>query len=589
MLPSQPQLTGKRKPEDSNPLLNAAAAKRAKKEGKLGASSKRKLDNDEGPGGLLIVRAPESQPSHSQPTTSNHTDSYPPRFLSQPVVSEAAGILKPPSKKFRADSETSSRPRGNSKSKSAARDRVAYSVAYDDSEVEKDVRAMEDETDHLRRNSRAHTTINASLLAGESSVHFPPRSGPPDTSRSKGKSKVTEISTILPESETPQIERNKQLRQAAMDAITGGRGRTTEPHGNDSVRSHRRKSSVNGRGKRTSTAFETTGVITQGAQLLKSLQDDLIRMLAEKRVDLSLYSSEASSSKQPQEDLRENEQNVRNRQWEVTYTQHIQQAQAEEESWKKVSYGYDAYSKKLHASLEKRSTALQLNPQALSAKAKGKRRATGELDDLESHSIPQEHEIPPEFHSALALAKSVLGHRPIGDDRIPSRRGMTGSNLSREEMEAELKRRLPSLEYKVDQIFSFASAARVTTNIAEKALNERFDIISANLTSRMNPFPPPGDVASGSSTQLLSTYVAQPNSESAGADPLDLMRALSRVDQERPPAQVGDAARRAAREVQRAGENGAGAVGDRRLTGVPATPKKMPGTPRRGNTPSRDR
>ena len=32
MLPSQPQITGKRKPEDSNPLLNAAAAKRAKKE-----------------------------------------------------------------------------------------------------------------------------------------------------------------------------------------------------------------------------------------------------------------------------------------------------------------------------------------------------------------------------------------------------------------------------------------------------------------------------------------------------------------------------------------------------------------------------
>jgi hypothetical protein len=32
MLPSQPNLTGKRKADDSNPLLNAAAAKRAKKE-----------------------------------------------------------------------------------------------------------------------------------------------------------------------------------------------------------------------------------------------------------------------------------------------------------------------------------------------------------------------------------------------------------------------------------------------------------------------------------------------------------------------------------------------------------------------------
>lgn len=32
MLPSQSHLTGKRKADDSNPLLNAAAAKRAKKE-----------------------------------------------------------------------------------------------------------------------------------------------------------------------------------------------------------------------------------------------------------------------------------------------------------------------------------------------------------------------------------------------------------------------------------------------------------------------------------------------------------------------------------------------------------------------------
>lgn len=263
-------------------------------------------------------------------------------------------------------------------------------------------------------------------------------------------------------------------------------------------------------------------------------------------------------------------------------------AQAEEEAWKKVSYGYDAYAKKLQSQLEKRSA--DLDPHSLSAKAKGKRRATGDPDDLESHFMPQEHELPPEFHSALALAKSVLGHRATGDDRIPSRRSLSRSNLTREEMEAELKRRLPALEYKIDQIFSFASAARATTNIAEKALNERFDIISANLTSRMNPFPPPGDAGpAGSATQLLSTYVVQPTAKAPAVDPLDLMRALSRVDQERPPALVGDAARRAAREVQRAGENGVSAVGDRPLTGVPATPRKMPGTPRRGTTPSRDR
>lgn len=266
-------------------------------------------------------------------------------------------------------------------------------------------------------------------------------------------------------------------------------------------------------------------------------------------------------------------------------------AQAEEESWKKVSYGYDAYFKKLQSSLEQRTA--DRDPQTMSAKAKGKRRATGDLDDLESNFMLHEHELPSNFHGALALAKSVLGYRPTGDERIAGRRVLSRSNLTREELEAEIKRRMPSLEYKIDQIYSFASAARATTNIAERALNERFDTISATLSSRLTPFPPTHDAgASGSATQLLTTYVVHPTSTKAPAgapDPRDLLRALSRIDQERPPAQVGDAARRAAREVQRANENGAGAVGDRRLTGVPATPRKTPGTPRRGTTPSRDR
>lgn len=235
----------------------------------------------------------------------------------------------------------------------------------------------------------------------------------------------------------------------------------------------------------------------------------------------------------------------------------------------------------------------------MSAKARGKRRATGDLDDGESHFMPHEHELPPPFHPTLLLAKSVLGHRPTGDERVPGRRGVSRSNLTREELDAEIKRRLPTLEFKIDQLFSFASSARATTDIAEQALNERFDILAANLASRLAPFPPVQDAgttgSAAAATQLLTTYVAHPaGARAAGAsgtaDPRDLLRALARVDQERPPAQVGDAARRAAREVQRANEVGAAVVGDRPLTGVPpATPRKTPGTPRRGTTPSRDR
>ena len=62
----------------------------------------------------------------------------------------------------------------------------------------------------------------------------------------------------------------------------------------------------------------------KAVQVLKSVQEDVVKMLAEKRIDLSLYSPEAgSSSKTKVEDLIANEQNVRNRHWEVTYSDHI--------------------------------------------------------------------------------------------------------------------------------------------------------------------------------------------------------------------------------------------------------------------------
>jgi len=204
-------------------------------------------------------------------------------------------------------------------------------------------------------------------------------------------------------------------------------------------------------------------------------------------------------------------------------------ADAENEAWKEVGFKYKAYGEKLQASLQGRTAALYKHDQS----------------------------IHPETRHA-------------------------------DEIEAELDKRLGSaLEFKIDRIFSFVNAARAKTYIAEKALNERFDIIASNLKSRLNPHPPHPPSATADSTQML-TYITNSRS-TAIPDPLDLMRALTRVDKERPPGMVTDAAWRAAREVQRVGESGVGAVGERRLTGVPVTPKKMPGTPRRGNTPGRDR
>ena len=241
-------------------------------------------------------------------------------------------------------------------------------------------------------------------------------------------------------------------------------------------------------------------------------------MLVEKRsgIDLSLCSPEAgsSSSKTKTEDLIANNLNVSNRHWEVTYSYHIEQsvfyscssfsgsftysqhrANVENEAWNEVDLKYKAYGEKLQASLQERKDALYKPDQFI--------------------------------HRETRLA---------------------------DEIETELDKRLGSaLEFKIDQIFSFINAARATTYIAEKALNERFDIIASNLKSRLNlhhphPHPPPS-ASTADLTQMPgpSTYITNPRSAAIPdrPNPLDLMRALTRID----------VARRAAREVQRVGES----------------------------------
>lgn len=652
MLPAQPNT--KRKAQDDNPLSNAA--KKAKLEAKESASNKRKLLNaEEQPGGLRIIRAPNATPRQTSEPPSSNPNVPPMRPSSQsrrPPSSADAGPSRPTSKKFRSGSQP---PASRTTSGSRSYIRGLTPSTQEDLDIEEDVRAMEDEADHLRRNSRAHTTIDSSVrLSTNPAFQFPPR--PPDPDTPKGRSKTTDISMPLPSDDTPRIERNKRLREGAMAAITDGWSPAAS-NGREGGRG--RKSSISSRGKRISTSFETTGVITQphgsvsessfykhidpdlpdaermrqlliwcssraaygasstpsksrsapqpepeppaeplpplsaqGVLLLKKAQEDVIRMLAERNIDLSLYAFEASGSGSGNgmdETLKENDQNVTNRKWEVTYKDHIQRAVEEDEAWKKVGYIYDAHIKKRRNDLEKRMSALQHQKERStpSEKAKGKQKAT-ELDDWR----PRQHELSESFQYGVGLANSVLGMRRVGDERVAGssrRHAGRGTGMTNEEMEAELDRRIPEVQFKVDHLYSFASAARATVDVIERTIDQRFELLSLHLAARSNPPPSKHDPgsSSGSGAQILSKYVKRDGF--TGPDAMDVMRALARVDRERPPAMVGDAARRAAREVQRVGESGLGAIGERRLTGVPpSTPRKVPGTPRRGGTPGRE-
>jgi kinetochore protein Mis13/DSN1 len=262
-------------------------------------------------------------------------------------------------------------------------------------------------------------------------------------------------------------------------------------------------------------------------------------------------------------------------------------AQEEDEEWKRVRYFYDGQKKKMQAELEERRA--RADPPTQSSKAKGKRKATGDrVMGSDEDWNPREHELGADFRAGVGLAKAVLGMRSMGEERVVGP-AAARVGLGSGEKEAEVNRLLQGVEFKLDQLHTFTNTARKATNIAERDLDRRFDLLSRALDARSNP--PSSDLAL-SSAHILSTYI--PRAGSGETDPQELMRALAKIDSERPPAKVGDAARRAAREVQRAEESRIGAVGDRRLTGVPLvggiqTPRKTPGTPKRGSTSGRER
>ncbi|KAI0366174.1 hypothetical protein BV20DRAFT_952953 [Pilatotrama ljubarskyi] len=582
MIPSQPQPSKRKATDDANPLAATAGKKLKRENSKAGPSNKRKLNGEEQPGGLVIVRAPapanrtlqiEPLPSESRATSC------------QPSVQPQPS--KPPSKKLRAD--------GSSRAVGKAKDRDVYATTRAEPELEEDVRQMQSETDTLRRRSQAAEQV-AGTVSGD--FEFPPRS-----SRPPGSSSRRNIDTVVPiaQQETPQIEKNKIMR-----GETG----------------HRRRSSVS-RGKRISSSFETTGVIShphtsvsvssffkhidcelpepqrarqlliwcanramneladQGPQasssrrkstnsgkdppplspaqadILKRTEESLIRMVAERKVDTNVYGGAGSQSGDGRP-LRENEQNVKNRAREARFNAHIQQSKQEAEAWKELSDSYDAHKKSVQAEMEKRKRTLA------AWRSKGKERASAEeLDDWDV----ERRDLPEQFLSSGSVdrAREIV----FGD---ASKR-------------IALSSRLQQLEYTMDRVHTFANAALQTTRVAEADLDRRFALLNISIVSRSQPALPPGHA----DPTALSSYIPPSLPRPPATDPQDLLRALSRIDAERPQTQVGDAARRAVREVQRATDASAGMV-ERRLTGVPPpTPRKPPGTPRRATTPGKGR
>jgi kinetochore protein Mis13/DSN1 len=59
-------------------------------------------------------------------------------------------------------------------------------------------------------------------------------------------------------------------------------------------------------------------------QILKTVQDDFIRMLAEKKIDTSVYGHGPDGKASDERPLKPNEQNVKNKEREIKFREHIE-------------------------------------------------------------------------------------------------------------------------------------------------------------------------------------------------------------------------------------------------------------------------
>jgi len=180
---------------------------------------------------------------------------------------------------------------------------------------------------------------------------------------------------------------------------------------------------------------------------------------------------------------------------------------------------------------------------------------------VENWSNPTEYDLPEAFRGpeGVGLARDILNG--------------AGVDAKGEERKSPLHVRLEELELKVDSLFSYLNSALQTTNAASDTLDARFSILSLFLASRSQPIPP----TLSRSFSHASLALAFPYQQH---DPQDILRTLSCIDIERPPAEIGDEARRAVREVQRVNEGGG--LGERRLTITTLTSASVGVTPRKG-------
>jgi hypothetical protein len=319
---------------------------------------------------------------------------------------------------------------------------------------------------------------------------------------------------------------------------------------------------------------------------LKTAKASILKMIADKTITTSPSSLDLGKQGVP---LKPNPRNTENRAWKVAWSVCLNKLKSESQNWKDMASDYVDLSKRL---ARDRHSSLVPN-QLLSAKSRGKQRA---------HTMEAVGSIPltptrQEDQHGLSLARGVAS------STAPS------SALTSTTTGAFARDSPSNLLWRIGSIYSLVHSAGQIAHTMEMELDQNYTVVANSLRARyqdgsgtilpgdggnrtsqkgddtfigwiVSQYLPhllgagPGQVPTFGLASLIPGGLAMKitegsNSDGCGPsklDPQDLLRALTSIDSARSPDQVSDAARKAAREVQRVEGNGTTLGSERRLT-----------------------
>lgn len=314
----------------------------------------------------------------------------------------------------------------------------------------------------------------------------------------------------------------------------------------------------------SSTKSQSKPLSTKDAKLAKDIQDEVMKLLAEGKLDTNVIGRGDRPQATPPANLAPHPQNVKNMKRKTDFITGITQAKAEDAAWSELTQEYKGRHSTIVSSLELQRDQLSRSQD----KGKAKER---EVSDWE----PWDNELDDRWSEAATAARDSLRTNR-------QRRASVSGDSSRIRAQSPISARLKTLGFKSDKLHQTVTTASVLAEQVQGKLDAIFSNLGDTLKSRSVQYPaPPANAppSSGMGKMIAGT------SEPPGQDPILLLRGISRTDAARPDSQISAPIRRTRQSIATAPPD----AGVAKYTAVSApTPRRPPGTPRRTPRKAKD-